>query len=96
MTSQKKQTNKKTPKNNQKANRNKDRKDFKITYVSFPVSCTTETYYFTCFFFTDSIDKMSKRVKDYLERFPAFDLLSSRALKIDNKLNTSLFDLIEI
>lgn len=48
------------------------------------------------FFFTDSIDKMSKRVKDYLERFPAFDLLSSRALKIDNKLNTSLFDLIEI
>lgn len=95
MTSQKNK-NKKTPKNNQKANRNKDRKDFKITYVSFPVSCTTETYYFPCLFFTDSIDKMSKRVKDYLERFPAVDLLSSRALKIDHKLNTSLFDLIEI
>ena len=36
MTSQKK-TNKKPPKNNQKANRNKDRKEFKITYKSrFP------------------------------------------------------------
>lgn len=35
MTSQKK--NKKTPKNNQKADRNKDRKDLKITYKSrFP------------------------------------------------------------
>lgn len=33
----KKNKNKKTPKNNQKANRNKDRKDFKITYKSrFP------------------------------------------------------------
>ena len=37
MTSQKKNKNKKTPKNNQKANRNKDRKDFKIIYKSrFP------------------------------------------------------------
>lgn len=37
MTSQKKKKKPKTTKNNQKANRNKDREDFKITYKSrFP------------------------------------------------------------